>query len=219
MTLRDEREKIAEFGRRMLKEGLVRGTGGNISIFNRKECLIAISPSGRDYNTIRREDVPVVNTEGEVVEGEFKASSELPMHLKLYLNRDDVSGVIHNHSPFAAAYSCLRKELPPIYYLMTAAGGSIRCADYALSGSEELAENVLRAIHGRSAALLANHGVIVGASTLEKAYFIAEQVEFGAELCLRSGGGGNDSPVSLSEREQREMYRVFVDLGYGIPEK
>ena len=215
MILQNEREKIAEFGRRMLREGLVRGTGGNISIFNRKECLVAISPSGKDYDTIRAEDIPVVNNEGVVVEGRFKASSELPMHLRLYLNRDDISGVIHNHSPFAAAYSCLRKELPPIYYLMMVAGGSIRCADYALSSSEELAANALRAMDGRSAALLANHGVIAGAATLEKAYFIAEQVEFGAELYLKCRSP-DESPVPLNEREQREMYRVFVELGYGI---
>lgn len=214
MLLYEERKEVAEHGRKMLADGFTRGTGGNISIYNRSENLVAISPSGKPYGEIEPENVPVIDLDAQWIEGTHKPSSEYPMHLKLYHHRDDVSAVIHTHSTHASAYSCLRKTLPAAYYLMLATDGPVRCAEYALTGSEAIAANALKAMEDRRAALLANHGVIVGARSIDLAYFIAEQVEFAAQLFLiaRSGGG---EPVALSEAEQKEMIDVFHSIGYG----
>ncbi|MCG8478306.1 MAG: class II aldolase/adducin family protein [Spirochaetales bacterium] len=214
MILENERRLIADYGRRMLREGLVRGTSGNISILNVEENLVAISPSGIPYEDVGIEEVAVIDRNGVKVDGTQKPSSEYPMHLSLLNNRDDMNSVVHTHSSYAAAYSCLRKELPPIYYLMMATGGAVRCAEYALNGSEQLAANALAAIQGRTAVLLANHGVLTGAPSLAAAYYTAEQVEFAAEMFLKASASG-DMPVPLNEEEQRDMVELFAGLGYG----
>ncbi len=215
MLLREEREKIVEYGKKMYHDRLVRGTGGNISIKNTEKNLVAISPSGKDYQSIKVDDISVVDVNGEKIEGNYNPSSEISMHLILLNKREDINSVVHTHSTFASAFSCLRKELPPIYYLMMVTGGSVACADYALSGSTQLAQNVLSAISDRNAALLANHGVVTGAQNLEIAYYIAEQVEFAAELYLKAYST-NTPPVPLDAQEQSEMVSLFQDLGYGI---
>ncbi len=85
----------------MISSGLTKGTGGNISIFNREQGLVAISPSGLDYYETKPEDVVILNLDGDVVEGERKPSSELDMHLIYYRKREDINALVHTHSPYA----------------------------------------------------------------------------------------------------------------------
>jgi L-fuculose-phosphate aldolase len=213
MLLKEERQMIAEYGRKMSHEHLVKGTGGNISIFSRKENLMAISPSGKDYDTIETDDVMVIQLDGKVIEGRCKPSSEWRMHAIFYENRADSNAVVHTHSINAAALSCLRIDLPPIYYLTIAAGPVVKCAQYALMGTAELAKNAFEAMKENRAVLLANHGVLTTADNLEYAYYIAEQVEFAAELYLKSRIVG--TPVSLTENEVKDMAAIFEKLQYG----
>lgn len=207
MILGAERTLIAEYGRRMLHEGMVKGTGGNISVFAEKDKLIAITPTSRDYEATQAGNVIVMDMEGNQIEGEGRPSSEYWMHNLLYLRRSDIKAVVHTHSPNASALSCLRKDLPPIYYLAISAGPSVRCAKYARAGTRELAEHAFSAMQDRYAALLANHGVIAGSTTLDFAYYIAEQVEFAAGLYLRAKPCGD--PALLTSAEVKEMMDVF----------
>jgi len=102
MILQAQREEIAIYGKKMLTESLVKGTGGNISICSREDGLMAISPSGKDYLTITAEDVVVTDLDGNIVEGNLKPSSEYRMHAVFYKKRDDVNSVVHTHSTHAA---------------------------------------------------------------------------------------------------------------------
>jgi L-fuculose-phosphate aldolase len=213
MLLKEERELIAAYGRKMSQEKLVKGTGGNISIFSPKENLMAISPSGKDYETIGTDDVMVTDLDGKIIEGNCKPSSEWRMHAIFYKHRSGINAVVHTHSIHASALSCLRIDLPPIYYLACSAGPVVRCAKYALNGTEELARNAIDAMGDSRAVLLANHGVLTIADNLHYAYYIAEQLEFEAELYLKGKVAGE--PVALNKKEVQEMLDLFAGLRYG----
>jgi len=209
MLLRSERKQVVDFGRKMIAEALVKGTGGNLSICHRERNLVAISPGAMDYYTIQPEDVVVVDFDGNIVESVRKPSSEIDMHLGLYRNRPDISAVIHTHSVCAAALSCLRQGIPPVHYLVGFAGRNVRCAEYATYGTKALADNVLRAMADRNAALLANHGLIAAADSLAMAYTIAEMIEYCADIYLKIKSP--EAPVIIDNAEMDRVIAKFRD--------
>lgn len=209
MLLQNEREQVAGFGRKMIDQALVKGTGGNLSICNREKNLVAISPGGMDYYRVQPEDVVVIDLDGKVIESVQKPSSEIEMHLALYRNRPDISAVIHTHSLCAAAVSCLRTGIPAVHYLVGFAGRDVRCADYATYGTLALADNALKAMTDRNAALLANHGLIAGADSLESAYNIAEMIEFCADIYLKTNPP--TAPVIIDDIEMDRVIEKFKD--------
>jgi len=202
MLLERERTLIAEYGRRLLTSGLSRGTGGNLSVFNRTEGLIAVSPSGFDYTKTNAADVPVVDARQERVEGFRKPSSELAMHMIFYTRRPDVCSVVHTHSVFATTLACLGWDLPAAHYLIGFAGASVPCARYATFGTTELADAAYSAMENRAAVLLANHGVLAVGRTLPSAFNTAEMVEFCAEVYYRARCVGNPALISDGEMER-----------------
>jgi L-fuculose-phosphate aldolase len=211
MLLQQERELIVEYGKKLITSGLTKGTGGNISIYNREENLMAISPSGLDYFKTNPEDIVVLDVEGTVIEGNRKASSELGMHSIFYRSREDISAVVHAHSTFATSIACLNWEIPAVHYLVAFAGKNVRCAKYATFGTQELAINAFEGMKDRNAVLLANHGLLAGADNIHQAFNIAEEVEFCAEIYYRTKGIGD--PVILSEEEMELMLVKFKSYG------
>lgn len=211
MLLKDERELIIECGINLRKANLIKDTSGNISIFNREKKLIAITPSGIDYFEIKQSDIVIMNLRGEVVEGEKKPSSEVNLHKIFYERRDDIDAMIHTHSIYSTIIACLNWDLPPVHYMLASAGKDVRCAKYATFGTNELAENAYDAMIDRKAVLLANHGVIVGAKDLGKAYSILKDVEFCAEVYYRCKSIGE--PIVLSNDEMENMIERFKTYG------
>lgn len=211
MKLEKERIEIVKYGRRLVDSKLTKGTGGNLSVFNRAEQLMAISPSGMDYYETQPEDVVVLNLAGEIIEGDKKPSSEVDLHRIFYQGRDDLDAIIHTHTVYATTLSCLRWELPAVHYLIAVAGKNVRCADYATFGTQELAENAFKAMKDRRAVLLANHGLVAGAETLERAFSITEEIEYVAELYYRTKGIGE--PVILDDEEMARMAMKFKSYG------
>ncbi|MCK9444655.1 MAG: L-fuculose-phosphate aldolase [Tissierellaceae bacterium] len=211
MILLEERKQIVEYGKKLIETGLTKGTGGNLSIFNRKENLMAISPSGIDYFKIKPEDVVVLDLDGNVVDGDKKPSSELEMHSIFYRKRNDIDAIIHTHTVFATTLSCLNISLPPVHYLVALAGLDVRCARYATFGTRELAENAFESMVDRNAVLLANHGLLAGAKDLANALNITEEIEYCAELYYRAKSIGE--PVILPEEEMKLMLNKFKTYG------
>lgn len=211
MLMQAEREQIVEYGKKLVTTGLTKGTGGNLSIYNREKGLMAISPSGIDYFKIKPEDVVVLTVEGEKVEGDKTPSSELEMHRLLYAGRDDIDAVIHTHTMYATTLSCLNWELPAVHYLVAFAGLDVRCAKYATYGTRELAENAFEAMKDRKAVLLANHGLLAGAKDLLNAFNITEEIEYCAELYYRTKCIGE--PVILPVEEMTLMIEKFKTYG------
>ncbi|MCR3957113.1 MAG: L-fuculose-phosphate aldolase [Gudongella sp.] len=210
MLLGELREKVVEYGKRMLENKLTTGTGGNISIYHRESGLMVISPSGLDYMETRANDVVVMNLEGETIDGYRKPSSEYELHRIFYLNREDISALVHTHSIYATTISCMNWDLPPVHYMVAVAGDNVRCADYATFGTRELAEKAYRAMEDRKAVILANHGMLAGAATLEQAFKIAEDIEFCCQLFYRTKSMGE--PVIIGQDEMvlmRERFRTY----------
>lgn len=212
MLLQKEREQIVEQCKKLITENLTTGSGGNISIYNREEGLIAMSPSGMDYFETKPEDVVVVDIEGNIVEGHNKPSSEIGMHLIFYKNRSEVNSVVHTHSKFATTIACMGWKLEPIHYMIAKAGYDVNCAKYAIYGSMELAENALEAIGERNAVLLANHGLIAIGKDVEDAFSTAMHLEFVSEIYYRAKTLGE--PNILSEEEIADVQQKFNSYSY-----
>ena len=205
---------IVEYGKKLITSGLTTGTGGNLSIFNREEGLVAISPSGMDYFDITPEDVVVIDLHGNVVDSNRTPSSEVSMHLIYYNKRYDIDAVVHNHSVYATTISCLNWSLPAVHYMVAMAGNDVRCAEYATYGTPELAENAFNAMEDRRAVLLANHGLLAGGMDIDHAFNIAEEIEFCSELYYRTKGIGE--PVILSDEEMTMMQERFKTYGQRV---
>ncbi|MBW1866818.1 MAG: L-fuculose-phosphate aldolase [Deltaproteobacteria bacterium] len=211
MLLKTERNDIATFGRKLISAGLTTGTGGNLSLFNRPENLIAISPSGIEYCDMQPEDIVILDLAGKVVEGRLKPSSELDFHLALYKRRPDIHAVVHTHSIYATTIACLNREIPAVHYLVGFAGKKVPVAPYATFGTPELAANITRTIGIYNAVLLANHGLVAVGPTMAGAFSIAEQVEFVARIYYQAGCIGN--PVILPDKEMETVIRKFGTHG------
>jgi L-fuculose-phosphate aldolase len=211
MLLAEERELIAEHGRRMTADGLVVGTSGNLSI--RAGDLLAVTPAGHAYDTLTPELVCVQRLDGSAVEGTLAPTSELPFHQLIY-QHTDAGAVVHTHSTAATVVSTVVEELPTIHYILAVMGGPIRVAPYATFGSQELAGNVLAAIEGRSGVLLANHGAITYGPTIQVAYDRALYLEWVAEVWLRAHAlAPAFTPRILGEAEMAEVH-AKIQGGY-----
>ena len=142
MLLENERKEIIVYGKKMITDGLTRGTGGNISICDAEQKLMAITPSGIDYFKLTPEDIVIIDVEtGKIVDSNRVPSSESDMHRIFYKYRKGVFSVVHTHSKYATAISCTDIEgLPAINYLLAVAGTDVPCAEYATYGTIKLAK-------------------------------------------------------------------------------
>ena len=183
MRLERERQLVVEYAQRLRRDGLVVLTAGNVSL--RAGELVAITPAGVDYDLLRPELICLVDLDGRTIEAKRQPSSERPLHLAVYRN-PEVGAVVHTHSPYATTLSTLVDEVPTVHYLFADLGGSVRVAPYATFGSAELAEGVAQALEGRKAALLASHGAVAVADTLERAYDRAVLLESLCALYYRA---------------------------------
>lgn len=211
MLMEEERKLIVEYGKKLITSGLTKGTGGNLSIYNREKGLMAISPSGIDYFEIKPENVAILNIRGEQIDGDKKPSSEVELHRIFYERRTDIDAIIHTHTIYATTIACLNWNLPPVHYMVALAGLDVRCAKYATFGTKELAENAFEAMKDRKAVLLANHGMLAGGRDLGEAFNTTEEIEYCAELYYRTKSIGE--PVILSEEEMRLMLEKFKTYG------
>lgn len=217
MIMKEEREKVIEYCKKLITNGLTKGTGGNISIYNDELKLMAISPSSMDYFTLIPEDIVVLDLDGNKVEGDRKPSSEYDMHRAFYKKRPDVKSVVHCHSTYTGVLACLHWDLKPIHYLIGFAGKSVKCTPYKLFGSPELAEVAVEYCEDRNAVLLGNHGLVAVGETVELAFDTAEETEFVAELYYKAKCVGE--PISLTEDEMDTFFEKFRPYGAKVANK
>ena len=193
-----EAEELVAMARKMLAMGLVTGTSGNLSV--RGEGVVLITPSGVDYETMRPEDLVAVNLDGSVVTPGTKPSVDTMSHVAIYRARPDVGAIIHTHSPHAAAFSTLGREIPP---LITEAagflGGAVRVMDYLPPASPEHGHRAAEGLGADRAVLLPNHGVIATGETARKAFHAAVAVEESAQVAFLALQLGTPSLVPAEE--------------------
>jgi L-fuculose-phosphate aldolase len=196
------RRAVAACGRRLLADGLVLGTAGNVSV--RVGDLVAVSPSGMPYDQVEAADVAVVDLGGKRIDGPHVPSSETPMHLDIYATTG-AAAVVHHHGLHSAALSTVLDELPPIHYYALRLGGPVRVARYATYGTPELARSVDAALEDRTAALMQNHGAVAYGATLDEAYDRAQLLEW---LCaMHTVATGVGTPRVLSDDELADVAR------------
>ena len=205
---RQLRANIIAKCRWMNASGLNQGTSGNISVRYKDSMLI--TPSATPYDAMKPEmiaSMPLGSEDG-LWTGPLRPSTEWRFHLDIMRSRPDVGSVVHTHSTYATVLAIARKPIPACHYMIAAFGGDdIRCAGYARYGTSELSELALAALEGRNGCLLANHGMIAVGANLDKAMWLAVELETIARqyyLALALG-----SPHILDEGEIAEAARGF----------
>ena len=207
------RRSIIDHCRQMNATGLNQGTSGNISLRHGDRMLI--TPSAVPYDEMQPEMVASLSldsSEGDW-EGPKAPSVEWRFHLDILRSRPEVNAVVHTHSTFATILAMARKPIPACHYMIAAFGGSdVRVCNYARYGSRELSDAVLKALEGRSACLMANHGMVVTGSSLPKAMWAAVELETVARQyyhTLLIGG-----PVILPDDEIAGVLKGFATYGH-----
>lgn len=156
-----EREAMVAAGLKLVEQGLVARTWGNISIkVNDTEMLI--TPSGKFYEDLTPADMVLININThEYDKGGIKPSSEYKLHTGIYKDRKNFNVVIHTHQMNASTCAAARREVPAVLDdLAQIVGPTVRCADYALPSTNKLVKATVKAMRGRNAALMANHGAV-----------------------------------------------------------
>ncbi len=210
MTMTDEdrlRAGVVAVMQAMDARGLNRGTSGNVSA--RLGEAMLVSPSGVPPERLTPDAVVRVEADGSTPAGSLKPSSEWRMHWRLLALRPDCNAVVHCHSRHATILACANKPIPPMHYMVAVGGGaSVPVAPYATFGSDALADTVIETLGGRYAALMANHGQVVVAPSLELALLIAEEIE--EQAAVYWGTIALGGPVLL---DNAEMARILDRIG------
>jgi L-fuculose-phosphate aldolase len=210
------RKAIIAKCRWMNAAGLNQGTSGNISARYRDRMLI--TPSATPYDAMEPEMIASMPLEGEygAWSGPLKPSVEWRFHLDIMRGRPDVGAVVHTHAIWSTILAIAGKSIPAVHYMIAAFGGpDIRCAPYATYGTRELSDNALAALKGRNGCLLANHGMIAVGPGLDRAMWLAHELEALAKQyyhTLLIGG-----PVVLPDAEIANVAENFKS--YGVQDK
>ena len=203
-------KELLKAANKLAELGLNKGTSGNCSV--RFEDGFLVTPSGMSVEAMTPASMVKMQFDGSF-EAEKIPSSEWRFHRDILKNRPEINAIVHTHSMFATTLACLHKDIPPFHYMIAVVGGdTIRCAPYALLGSQALSDNALCALQDRKACLLANHGMIALGRDLEDALAVTVEVENLCEQYWRILQL-NPNPPLLSEAEMREVFQQFK--GYG----
>jgi L-fuculose-phosphate aldolase len=211
-TERTLREAIVQGCRTMAASGLTQGTSGNIGARHRDRLIV--TPSAVPYDALAPEMLATLPLDGadDAWEGPLPPSTEWRFHRDILRARPEAGAVVHTHSPHATALAIARRPIPACHYMVAAFGGAdVRVAGYATFGTPALSRAALAALEGRHACLLANHGAIAVGPTLERAMWLAAELETLARqyiLSLQAGG-----PVLLGDSEIADTVRGFATYG------
>ena len=203
------RRRMVQAALRLEQLGLNRGTSGNLGARNGAGFLV--TPSGVPAGEIAAADIVAMDFSGNV-RGAGKPSSEWRFHRDILAARPEINAVVHTHSMYATTLACQQRDIPPFHYMIAVAGGdTIRCAPYALFGSQELSDHALQALQQRNACLLANHGMICLGRDLDQALALALEVETLCQQywCVLQLG----APQLLSDTQMREVLEKFKTYG------
>ncbi len=209
LRYKDLRHKVIETCQAMNEQGINQGTSGNVSV--RTDEGFLITASGIAYARMKPEHVVEMDLDGGY-RGDYLPSTEWRMHLDIFKARPEAQAIVHTHSIYATALSCLRKDIPAFHYMIGVTGGStLRVSDYAEFGTQALSDAMLKALEGRNACLLANHGQIAFGPDLGKALWLAGEIE---TLCRQYWAASlAGKPVILDEVQMKPVLARFKTYG------
>jgi L-fuculose-phosphate aldolase len=205
----DPEDAVLAAAKDMLRRGLVEGTAGNISA-RRSDGNLVITPSSVDYRDMALDDLVLVDRYGSVLEAKEGRgpSTEMELHLACYRAFDDIGSVIHSHPVWATMFAVAHASIPAcIDEFAVYCGGDIRCADYAASGTADVGNNAVKALEGRAAALIANHGLVAVGPRPDKVLHVTALVERTAQIAwgARALGG----PVPIPDEVNKNFAAVY----------
>ncbi len=210
------REAVVATALAMNAQGINRGKAGNVSARFSGDGFdgFLITPTGIPYVDTTPDDIVAMTMDG-AARGARLPSSEWRFHRDIYRARADVGAIVHTHAPFATTLACMHCGIPPFHYMVAVAGGrDIRCAPYATFGTQALSDRAVAALEGRTACLLANHGMIAVGASLSAALALAVEVETLAEMYWRARQQGE--PHVLSDQDMDVVLDKF--RSYGQPD-
>ena len=195
----EARIQVRDAGIKLLNEGLVARTWGNVSVRLDADRFV-ITPSGRAYEDLTPEEMVVVNCHTGDYEGTIKPSSEGKVHAELFRTRKDVGAVIHTHQTNASVVAAARREVPPILDDQAQIlGPNVRVADYALPSTKKMVRACVKALKGRNAALMANHGAICVGATLDDAFVACVVLEKACKAFIEAEFLGGAKKINIFE--------------------
>jgi len=209
----DLRHQVVDTARALNASGINQGTSGNVSA--RIKGGLLITPTSLPYEQMQPADLVALDLQGQPLhEGQRRPSSEWRLHADILRQRPEAQAVVHCHSTSATALACHGRGIPAFHYMVAIAGGvDVRCAPYALFGTQAFSDLALAALDGRQAALLAQHGQVTLATSLHQALRLAIEVETLARMYLQALQLGE--PPWLDAEQMAEVQQQFRSLLYG----
>jgi len=208
MEVTEAKTLVCRAGKRLLKEGLVARTWGNISIRIDGEYMI-ITPSGRPYEALTSDDMVTMNYRTHKYEGSIKPSSEFKLHAAIYRSRKNINAVIHTHQMNASTVAAARREVPPILDDQAQIlGPSVRVAEYALPNTKKITRGTVKALKGRNAALMANHGAVCIGRSLDEAFVACQVLEKACKAFIEAEFLGGAK--SINKFEAWIMHKYYL---------
>ena len=199
--MRKIKAEIIKYSKMLNSKNLSALRSGNISARYKDGFLI--TPSGKKYSSLKNKDIVFVSLDGKFNKKKNIPSSEWKFHQDIYKNKSDAKAIVHAHSTCATAVSTHKRGIPSFHYMVAMAGGhDIKCAKYATFGTRELSKNILRALKGRKACLISNHGQIAFEESLSKAFELAEEVENISLQYITSLKLGKPKILSINEMKK-----------------
>ncbi len=212
MRMNEERQQIVAFGKKIASNNLTPGTSGNLSIYNSKEKLIAISPSGIDYYDTLEEDIVIIDLDGNIIEGSKKPSSEWRFHVAFYKRKPHIRAVVHTHSLYSTILSTLGMGIKAVHYgVGDSNAAEVPCAPYELYGTWSLAEEAVETAGESDAVILSNHGIITCGKNISSAYNLLCNLEYVAEVQCKAMMIG--TPNILTNEEMKKVLEKFKSYG------
>jgi len=211
------RGELVRFSKWLSRLGYMPGTAGNLSVRLDEERLL-ITPTGMSKFLLEPSDMVIVDLEGRFLSGTRKVTSEVGMHLAIYEVRNDISAVIHAHPPIATGFACAGKGLDEVLCqegVMTL--GAVPLAEYATTGTGEVAASLGPFLRGHEAILMANHGAVTYGSDLLEAFLRMETVEHLAHIELVAHQLGSPKPLSVNQIEQVRLAKARYLQNANLP--
>lgn len=207
------RQEIVRLGMELVQQGVVHDGQGNLSAFDRESGLVAITPSAVKYGQRRPEDICLVNLDGDLIEGSWKPTSEMALHLVFYRQRPEVSAVVHTHAPYTSVFSIIDQPDLPMVLSETAMtlGGPVRVAPYRRPGTQTLAVEAEKVCGTAAAVILAHHGLVTVGSSLHLAHQATLAAEFTARVLIMARSMGAQVN-ELDENEVNELRRMYLKI-------
>jgi len=202
------RQLVIDAGNKLVAEGLVARTWGNVSIrINENQMLI--TPSGKRYEEIGMRDIVLVDLNTHKYEGDIKPSSEYKLHTEIYRSRPKVNAVIHTHQMNASTVAAAGRSVPPILDDQAQIiGPDVRVAPYALPSTKKIVRETVKALKGRMAALMANHGAVCIGRDIDEAFVVAQVLEKACKAFIEAEFLGGAK--SINKFEAHLMHQFYL---------